>query len=122
MKIGKPRSFDVIHPGSIIKLDLIGNYPFNTKYLLAADLDFFLRLPAKEINYFYFEKNLVEIGSEGISHGKNSKKIYFLEYQQIQNELNIRLKITFSFYLKLILEKFRLTNSYSRKLYWELNK
>jgi hypothetical protein len=120
-KQSKIRSFDIIHPGSMLCINKIIHHRFNTSYKLAADMEFFIRISNEfDLKYTYLPANLSIIGSSGISQNKNSKHIYLNEYRRIEKEYQIIIPNKIYFYLKYLTELLGLNTVYFRSLYWKL--
>ena len=114
--------FDVFHPGMMNRWGTISNFKFNSKFQLAADLDFYIRISkSKEINSKYIDTIQSIVGADGVSNAITSKNIYKKEWEIIERDLDVNI-LTKSIRMIFLTNISGFTMFYRvfRKLYWTL--
>ena len=89
-----PFSFDVFHPGLLNLWGSLKNRRFDTRYKLAADLDFYIGINHdKSVTYRKIDCIQAMVGSDGISQEARGKLIYSHEWLQIEKNRGVSLRV-----------------------------
>lgn len=70
------RGTPIGHQSLFVKVKLMMQMPFDTKYKIASDYDLMIKLIEKNIPYVYIDKTLSNFRLFGVSSDKNIDKIY----------------------------------------------
>lgn len=114
--------FDIFHPGMMNRWEVIRGNRFDTKYMLAADLDFYIGISSnRKVTFKKLAEVQAYIGSEGVSKSFSAMKIYLKEWREIEGARSVTIKI--DYVRSSILQLFTAApNLYSiiRKIYWRI--
>jgi glycosyltransferase involved in cell wall biosynthesis len=108
-KLSKYNCFKIAHTSLIVKKQIIESLKkYNTKYNIASDTDFILRLSSiKSLKYKYFDKTFVIMEAGGLSH---SAKYFMSKVSQdlLIYRKHFKINFIFFYFIKMIYKSYKL--------------